>query len=400
VQLLSSIDLCTPTAVATAGGGSTPGTNPTSSSGPATSGGNGGNQAQSQPDNGKSFNQTTMIVGLALLGLLFLGGIGWFIFQRMLLPKTEVKLPPSGARPWSRTRNPISVDNPNIHVGAGRNTVQPNVNAFPAPGMFNNGQQPGPAFATQNGNGGFGINAPATGALNNGFGPNTQGFQPTTGGLNSPPSGGFAPQGMNGPFSYPQGFPTTSGNSFGGFASQQNEASMIPPGSGAFPVINNGGFAPASSAFNAMYGLPNDPLSNDPGWLDNLGNSGPPQQGNPGRGFSGPLQQQGNPNRGFSGPLQQGDPTRGFSGPLQQQSDPTRGFSGPLQQQGNPNRPFTGQLQQQQASAGFITTGEADLNDPQLAEIIRQYSQKSQTLRSPQPPQGPGVPNPNSRWIN
>jgi hypothetical protein len=54
------------------------------------------------------------------------------------------------------------------------------------------------------------------------------------------------------------------------------EASMIPPGSGIFPVVNsNSGVVPASSAFSAMYGLPDDPFSvsqiGPSGWLERPG---------------------------------------------------------------------------------------------------------------------------------
>jgi hypothetical protein len=56
-----------------------------------------------------------VIVAIAFLGLLLCLGIGMFVFRRMLLPQTNVKLPPSGARPWSRTRvpNPDSLEGNN-----------------------------------------------------------------------------------------------------------------------------------------------------------------------------------------------------------------------------------------------------------------------------------------------
>ena len=37
-----------------------------------------------------------------LLGL----GIGWLVLRRALVPQAQTKLPPSGARPWSRTHVP------------------------------------------------------------------------------------------------------------------------------------------------------------------------------------------------------------------------------------------------------------------------------------------------------
>jgi hypothetical protein len=47
-----------------------------------------------------------VIVALTVLVLFLSLGIGRFVFRRTLLPQTNVKLPPSGARPWSRTRVP------------------------------------------------------------------------------------------------------------------------------------------------------------------------------------------------------------------------------------------------------------------------------------------------------
>jgi hypothetical protein len=104
---------------------------------------------------------------------------------------------------------------------------------------------------------------------------------------------------------------------------------MIPAGSGAFPVSGNvNGFAPSSPGFNAMYGLPDDPFAGS-------------QSGSPGW--------MPNPGSGNSGP---GSP------PPQNQED--------------------------------FPPGPVDLNDPHLAEIIRQYSQKGQGVQQQQqmPPNG------------
>lgn len=222
------------------------------------------------------------VVVLLLLGLL----VGWFFFRRMLLPQGAANgsLPPSGARPWSRTRvpNPDSmsglsaVQKGNAGPGGQGN---PNPNGFA--GAFDNFQG-----APMN-NGGFSGPGPQ-GGNGAGFGGFSDGF--------IPPS--------------PQIF-------------QQSENSMIPPGSGAFPVIGNAnGFAPASQAFNAMYGLPDDPFSGSqaggPSWMSNLNNNG-------------------------------------------------SGGPPPANNQGS------------------FAPGQVDLNDPQLAEIIRQYSQKSQSVQPPPP---------------
>jgi len=46
----------------------------------------------------------------------------------------------------------------------------------------------------------------------------------------------------------------------------------------------------------------------------------------------------------------------------------------------------------------FIT-GEPDLNDPYLAELIRQYSQKNQAVQPPQQQSQQQPGNPNSNWL-
>lgn len=260
----------------------------------------------------------SIIVGV-LLVLLLSSGIGWFVFRRMMLPQAGGNLPPSGARPWSRTRvpNPDSMSGmmPD-QAGQGQmpNFVAPNMGFGPGPVNFE--QVSHSVMSQQNG---FGSGAGMQ-----------QGFQPGSAGFNTPPQAGFGPQGMNG-----YGTPAAG---FGGFSDSfvppspqifpQSDASMIPPGSGAFPVANQG-FAPASSAFNAMYGLPDDPFASSqggaPGWMDNLG---------PGNGWQG------------------------------------NGFPTP----------------QQPPVSGFVS-GQPDLNDPYLAEVIRQYSQKGQAVQPPQTPQ-------------
>lgn len=293
----------------------------TATTGVPTSPGNTNGTSTSSKSGGSGMSVVMIIVGIVLLLLLCLG-VGWLMFRRMLLPGAEVKLPPSGARPWSRTRAP----SPDGQGGAGgMNMEQFNRNAAAAFGAPSNGNMPSPNGFEQFGNG---VVPP-----NNGFAPNMQGFDGPQMNFPGPASNGYAPQG-NGYGGFSDGFIPPSPQIF-----PQSEASMIPPGSGAFPVINNNnGFAPASSAFNAMYGLPDDPFSpSQPGsspWLDNLGN-------------------------------------------------------------GNGNGPG---MQRPPSGPGFAP-GAPDLNDPHLAEVIRQYSQKGQAVK-PQPPQnGPQNGFQNPGWL-
>lgn len=242
MQELSYID-CTPAATSTALVAS-----PTAA-GTSVSAGPGNNNGTSTPakSGGNGMSVMMIIVGIVLLLLLCLG-VGWLMFRRMLLPQAEVKLPPSGARPWSRTRAP----NPDSLSGvSSMNMEQFNRNAAVAFGAPSNGNMPSPGGFEPFGNG---VVPPS-----NSFTPNMQGFDGPQMNFPAPASNGYVPQ----------------GNSYGGFSDgfipsspqifPQSESSMIPPGSGAFPVINNtNGFAPASSAFNAMYGLPGGPDLNDP----------------------------------------------------------------------------------------------------------------------------------------
>ena len=133
------------------------------------------------------FSRVVVIAAITFLGLLLCLGLGMFVFRRMLLPRTNVKLPPSGARPWSRTRvpNPDSL--------GGNNDAESTQTTRNATLAFS--------------------------AANNGFGPGPNGFEQST-----------------------------------------------------------NGYAPASSAFNVGYGLPNDPFASSqgaaPGWPESLGGGG------------------------------------------------------------------------------------------------------------------------------
>ena len=306
---------------------------------PTTIGNTSGTSTPGRTSGGGEIMHVMLIVaGVSLLLVISLG-TGWFFFRRMLLPQADAKLPPSGARPWSRNRVP----NPNSSLNGINNLNMElfNKNAAQARNASGNHYAPGPTGFEQVGNGfapannGFAPNMPP----NHGFAPNMQGYDAGHPGFPAPMPNGYAPQGMNG-YAAPA-------NGFGGFSDgfippspqifPPSEASMIPPGSGAFPVVNNNnGFAPASSAFSAMYGLPGDPFSasqaGPPGWLANLGNG--------------------------AGPGQETPPPAGFA------------------------------------------PGPAELSDPSLAEVIRQYSQKSRAVQ-PQPPPQPemrtGFQNPD--WL-
>lgn len=257
--------------------GSTPGTTPVA----ATTSGN-----QSASSTRKGGSPVALIVSSACLVLLIGLGAGWFFFRRTLMPANapSTHLPPSGARPWSRTRVP----NPN------------SIN-----GMLN-------AQVDLNGGvGGSGSSMSPEPLMNNSY--------------NGPDAGFGGPPGMNGAGfgGFSDGFIPPSPQIF-----PQNENSMIPSGTGAFPVATNAnGFTPASPAFNAMYGLPDDPFASSQGgaagWMANL------EGGN--------------------------------------------GFNG------TPTTPH----------GGNFAPDQVDLNDPYLAEVIRQYSQKSQTVQQQMSPNGP-----------
>ncbi|MEO7019572.1 MAG: hypothetical protein ABI234_05425, partial [Ktedonobacteraceae bacterium] len=278
---------------------------------------------------------------------------------------TDGKLKPSGARPWSRTRasstegmtgqmnmammnaNAAPGFDPNMNNGYAQQGFDPNMqNRYPQQG-FNQNMQNGYAQQSfdpnmQNGypQQGFDPNM-HNGYAQQGFDPNTQNRYPQQG-FNPNMQNGYAQQGMNGYGQAPGGF----SDSFVPPSSRifsQSDASMILPNTGALAAFGNGnGYAPNSNAFNAMYGLPDDPFASSqgggPGWLGNLGN---------GQNSSG----------------------------------------------------------QQRPAPNNFAPNEPNMNDPYLTEVIRQYSQKGQAVhppqlpQSPQPERRPDVPNPNSEWI-
>jgi hypothetical protein len=202
-----------------------------------------------------------------LLALLLSLGIGRFAFRRMLLPRINVKLPPSGARPWSRIRVP----NPTSLGGNGNaESTQVTMNAL-AFAAVNNGFGPGLNGFEQSNNG----YAPPYGSdatmqqrfdpTNHGFGPNVQGFEPAHNDLNAPTLAGFGPQDMHSQLPNDYGMPS---NGFGGYPDGFMASTQIFPPSDASAISSD-------SAFNPRYSLPEDPFTSSqggaPGWPESLG---------------------------------------------------------------------------------------------------------------------------------
>lgn len=331
-----------------------------------------------------------------LFGLALSAGVGWLLFRRMLMP-AQIRLKPSGARPWSRTRVP----NPESLAGLVSMDVK-NANAAPAVntgmGALNNGQaqpsfdanmqngyaQPGFDMSVNNGHAQQGVDANMSngyaqpsfdmgmnnGYAQNGFNPSMsngyaqQGFNASMhngyaqqgfdmgmnngyaqNGFNPSANNGYAQQGFNasmqnGPA--PAGFDTPA-LGFHSFSdsfvppSPQGDMSMLPPNTNALTTsFPSNGYAPNSNGFNAMYGLPNDPFaSSQSGGLGWLDTMG--------------------------------------NGP---------GF-------GNQQGPVSGNPM----------LGEPNMNDPYLAEVIRQYTQKGQAVQPPRPSPPERRPGgPNSDW--
>ncbi|HEU5381010.1 MAG TPA: hypothetical protein VFV38_36770 [Ktedonobacteraceae bacterium] len=117
----------------------TPGTTPTSVQAPAQM-----NAGQQPPDQGtgKSFFAMAVLGMFVVLIILAGLGSGWLIMRRTFLPLTTVKLPPSGARPWSRIRvpNPDSWGG-NILLSGAFNRVdpQPTINGVNTPPVLEKG---------------------------------------------------------------------------------------------------------------------------------------------------------------------------------------------------------------------------------------------------------------------
>ncbi len=312
VQVLSYAVDCSPTAVVT----QPPALTPTSQA-VLPSAANAHHSTPDQSNGGGS--KTGFIVGLASVLLLFILAGGWYLFRRSLLPKDETNLPPSGASPWSRTRvsnvNSLSGANgaaaPMAATANAANATPPpfhpsNPSSVPNPvgyQQMSNATMPGPqGYGALNSGPMIVSNRPqySNGAnmqrgpipTPNGFSSSGQRFDSGDNGFNSSPSLAKGGLPVTGPLSMNY---TGPGNNAGRFSESprmapqnfpQNDASMIPPGSGAFPIVPaNNGFAPASSAFNAMYGLPDDPFAGvqdrPPHWLDEAALNGR-RTGNPG----------------------------------------------------------------------------------------------------------------------
>lgn len=263
-----------------------------------------------------------LLVTGASLAFLCCLGTGWFFFRRMLLPQAKANLPPSGAGPWSRTRAPDRDGEQNEATRVDLGHVHGNV----AHGYNGPGQQYGSA---PTGNGlrppdhGFAAASPYYAAANPGLPAGAAHGLPGMQGTSM--AGGFP--------SFSDGFLPPAHQMF-----PQSDASMIPPGSGAFPIVNgSAGVPPASSAFSAMYGMSGDPFS-----ASQIGRANWTVQPN-------------------------------GSGPGQQ----TPAANGP--------------------GADAVSV----VSDPYLAEIIRQYSEKSKAVRpqkTPRPEDQPGFQNP--EWLH
>jgi hypothetical protein len=185
-------------------------------------------------------SRVVVIIALTVLGLLLIllliMGIGRVVFRRMLLPQINVKLPPSGARPWSRIRVP----NPASLGGNG------NALAFAA---VNNGFDPGLNGFEQSNNGYAPPNE--SGATiqqrfdptNHDFGPDVQGFEPAYNDLNAPTLAGFGPQDMHSQLPNDYGMPS---NGFGDFPEDFMPSTQIFPPSDASVISSD-------SAFNLRY---------------------------------------------------------------------------------------------------------------------------------------------------
>ena len=83
-----------------------PAVHPTHISNPASPSQNTNSLPDQQGNNGTFPPYLPVIIAVTFFLLLFALGAGLLLFRRMLLPQITVKLPPSGARPWSRFRVP------------------------------------------------------------------------------------------------------------------------------------------------------------------------------------------------------------------------------------------------------------------------------------------------------
>ena len=151
-----------------------------------------------------------------------------FVFRRMLLPPIHVKLPPSGARRWSRTRVPNPYSQGGNNNAEGTQATRNAVLAFAA--AANNPFGPGQNGFEQSNNGYAPLNRAVAhiqqefDPTQNGFGPHMQGFESAYHDSNAPTLAGPAPQDMNGlpndPFASSQGgepgLPENLGGSGGG----------------------------------------------------------------------------------------------------------------------------------------------------------------------------------------
>ncbi len=186
-QKLSYTVQCPAVPTATVPAGSTPATgSSTSATAPVSTNGNSGS---STPGLWGGVMRLAAVIGGVFLVLLFALGIGWYVFRRTLMPQQNTKLPPSGARPWSRTRvpNPDSLGGANSVALAGANGAM----MYGAPNQNNGFVPQNNGYIQEFGVINNGPNGPA------GFGP-PQGMNGYAGQMGNGPASFNSPQGMNG----------------------------------------------------------------------------------------------------------------------------------------------------------------------------------------------------------
>ncbi len=171
-----------------------------------------------------------MPIALGTAIILFIASgltIGLLLLRRYLTPVSDprVKLAPSGARPWQRTRADSLHGNTNMQGSPfGGQLMPPNHGFMPPDGNF---APPNPGFMPPNAN--F---APP----NPGFMPPNESFAPPNRGF-APPTAGFAP---NTSSFAPPGFMPDNG----GFVPSTPNPGFVPPTPGPGFAPDNGGFAP------------------------------------------------------------------------------------------------------------------------------------------------------------
>ncbi|MBA2287121.1 MAG: hypothetical protein H0W02_16735, partial [Ktedonobacteraceae bacterium] len=348
----------TPTVTQDTGGGQLP---PTSNT-PGPRNNNDQNPPSGKPQSGNFAFLPLLAGGAIILAAIVI--LGFLLLRKYISPEPvpEVNLPPSGARPWTRTRNPESLPG-----------IIDNNDLSPLPAAENGWQNP--AFSnmfasSQSGSlpGNAGISTPVPNA---GFAFPQNTPMPAHPGFPAPASfaaEGFMPAQMNfpGPGSMPNpptqfGFPAPDA----GFASPQYsldrpDGTFAPANSGLLPAQQS--FSPASSGLTPAQE-----------------NFAPPQ----GHGFaspSGSLFAQGSPTTPQqNSALGNGNflfPSGSLSPETEEFASPSSGF-GPPTSGPAPARPMQGQSKLPKEVPDWLLAMENDVrNDPFLAETIKQYTDK------------------------